>query len=638
MPGRQHRLERRLQQHGQLQTREAERLRALIVACVLASTGVARAQGLSDEELAKQSQSETIEIYDERPDKPFDRDTEVRLTGEQLAARGAVDLGTALALLPDVTVRDAGRGGFNVDIRGARKGAVSVLVDGVLVTDPYYGTFDVSTIPITDIVQIRVSTTPQSPIDGPGGPGGVIEVHTRDAIGSQLVIARTQSDTLPSFGITGMARVMLAKQLALRLSASGLGGARDLDLPAGATLNEGRHAATGSVRLEYRTMHERIAVDGFADDRHYISPPSDEDATMAILMIDRETTERASVKADVERDKLQLQGQGWFHHLHRRSRYFSDPALGDESGLEDLGATRVGGMALATHPIGKSARWAASAGLDYDSMSVRDMAGNTIDSSLSLAELAVDGQYEHATFRVDAAGGLAIPFVVGGADPWPEGKLVAKWRPSYGSLELDGTVARKGRVPNLRERFDPATGNPALGPEMVDHVEVRAIEQQTDKLRLEVAPFFKHSKGSIRASLDTGKLVNLGILNYYGVDVVARAKVEKRIEVGASYDFVKVTDDAIDRLPHHRADGWVQATPDPRLSILARVKYFGPSLDKGMSVPGYTTVDATVTSPLSKEYLAVLRVDDLLDKRPETRAGYHTAGRVILLVLQGSWE
>src|SRR5262249_59929760 len=107
---------------------------------------------LSDEDLVNLSQAETVEIYDERPDKPFDRDTEVRLTGDQLAARGAVDLGTALALLPDVIVRDAGRGGFNVDVRGARKGAVAVIVDGVPITDPYYGTFDVSTIPITDIV------------------------------------------------------------------------------------------------------------------------------------------------------------------------------------------------------------------------------------------------------------------------------------------------------------------------------------------------------------------------------------------------------------------------------------------------------------------------------------------------------
>ena len=184
----------------------------------------ASAEGeLGDAALARLAEGESIEIFDERPDKPFDRDTEVRLTGAELAARGAPDLRTALALLPEIDVRDAGRGGFNIDIRGARKGAVAILVDGVLVTDPYYGTFDVSTIPITDIVQIRVATTPQSPIDGPGGPGGVVEVHTRDAVGPQLAIARVTGDSLPSIGVTGTGRVALGHHLALRLSASTIG-------------------------------------------------------------------------------------------------------------------------------------------------------------------------------------------------------------------------------------------------------------------------------------------------------------------------------------------------------------------------------------------------------------------------------
>src|SRR5687767_10507271 len=190
----------------------------------LGGTAHAQAPELSDEDLAKLAEGEAIEIFAERPDKPFDRDTEVRLTGEQLAARGAVDLATALALLPDVTVREAGRGGKQIDIRGGRKGEVTILIDGVAVSDPYYGNFDVTSIPITDIVQIRVSTTPQSPIDGPGGPGGVIEVHTRDAYGPQLVIARLTGDTLPSFGMTGTARVPLAKKLALRVSSSNLVG------------------------------------------------------------------------------------------------------------------------------------------------------------------------------------------------------------------------------------------------------------------------------------------------------------------------------------------------------------------------------------------------------------------------------
>ena len=188
------------------------------------------------------ARAEVIEIFDERPAKPFDRDTEVRLTGAQLAARGATDLGTALALLPDVIVRDAGRGGFNVDIRGGRKGAVSILIDGVLVTDPYDGTFDVSTLPITDIVQIRIATTPQSPIDGPGGSGGVIEVITRDAIGEQGGTARLITDAAPSVGMTATARVPLARHLALRLSGAGLVGRRAFALPGAATLDEGRRA------------------------------------------------------------------------------------------------------------------------------------------------------------------------------------------------------------------------------------------------------------------------------------------------------------------------------------------------------------------------------------------------------------
>ena len=35
---------------------------------------------LSDEDLLRMA--EAIEIFDERPDKPFDRDTQIRLTGE----------------------------------------------------------------------------------------------------------------------------------------------------------------------------------------------------------------------------------------------------------------------------------------------------------------------------------------------------------------------------------------------------------------------------------------------------------------------------------------------------------------------------------------------------------------------------
>ena len=598
--------------------------------------------GLTDEELQRLAEGDVIEIFDERPDKPFDRDTEVRLTGEQLAARGATDLGTALAMLNDISVRDAGRGGFNIDIRGARKGAVTVLIDGVLVTDPYYGTFDVSTIPITDIVQIRVSTTPQSPIDGPGGPGGVIEVLTRDAIGEQIVIARLTSDSLPTFGATATARAPLAKHLAIRFSASGVGGARDLQLPGGVAIGEARHSATGAGRLEYRKGDRRIAADGFLDDRHYVAPPSD---TMrsSILMIDRETSVRGALKADEKIGKLQLQGGYYGHYLHRRSRYFTDPELTNQQQSENLSAIRSGGYVLATKPFLKDFRWAGSASISHEKALASNQAGEYVRGDVTMLEIAADLQYERKRLRLDGAIGLATPFGVG-ADPWPEGKLVAKYKARQ-DLELTATAAFKGRVPSLRERFDALNGNPSLGPEKAAHAELRAVATR-DRLKLELAPFFKHTTGTVRASAiaaDMGKLVNLGRVNFWGVDTTARITVNPHLDVGGSYNYVKANadttgDDPLDRLPHHRFDVWAEGKLDKRFSGRVRAKYFGYANEKGTRVPGYLLFEANVTAQITTEYLAVFRIDDALDEAPETRDGYHLPGRVYSLIVQGAWK
>ncbi len=50
--------------------------------CRARDAGAGDDRTLSDQQLVELSQAETIEIYDERPDKPFDRDTSVRLTGD----------------------------------------------------------------------------------------------------------------------------------------------------------------------------------------------------------------------------------------------------------------------------------------------------------------------------------------------------------------------------------------------------------------------------------------------------------------------------------------------------------------------------------------------------------------------------
>src|SRR5262245_14825714 len=237
--------------------------------------------------------AEVVEIWDERPDKPFDRDTEVRLTGDDLAARGATDLASALALIPDLFVREGGRGGAIVDIRGAKKNEVKILVDGIAVADPYYGTFDVSSIPVTDIVQIRVSLSPSSPIDGLGGPGGVIEVHTRDAVGPRLVVGRAIASSLPVFTAAATGNAPVAQKLGVRASATGTMGMEQFALPSG-TIGQAERATTGALRAEYRDGARRVAADAWLDHRSYVTPPS-EDFAGDLLAVDGETSARGAL-------------------------------------------------------------------------------------------------------------------------------------------------------------------------------------------------------------------------------------------------------------------------------------------------------------------------------------------------------
>jgi outer membrane receptor protein involved in Fe transport len=483
-----------------------------------------------------------------------------------------------------------------------------------------------------------MSTSPQSPIDGPGGPGGVIEVLTRDAIGSQLVIARATSDSLPSFGISGTARVALAKHFALRMSASGLAGARDFDVQSG-TVPESRHAANGAARLEYRNANDRVALDAFIDDRHYVAPPSE---TSSILLIDRETTGRGALKADIKRGKLQLQSQLFAQAMKRRSRNFMDAAMSVEQRTEEMSVQRFGGMLLATSPVGKDWRWVASTSLGRDSGEDTIM-NRTVSGETSIVEAAADLQYEKKTVRLDGAAGIAAPIGVG-ADPWPEAKLVARWRPQFGPIEITATGARKGRVPSLRERFDSQMGGASgLGPEKMTHAEVRVIAEQKDLYRVDVAPFFRRTSGQVRFSATENHLVNLDSIDTYGVDVSGRVHPHPLVEVGAAYNFIRLDNCGmdtctLDRLPETRGEGWVEVTPERRFRINARAKYFGKFVDQAMNLPAYTTLEASATATLSRQYMIVLRGDDLLNARPETHAGYFGPGLVVSVVLQGQWE
>lgn len=580
------------------------------------------------------AEAEMIVIWDERPDKPFDRDTTPRLERAELARRGVTDVAAALALVPDVTVREAGRGGRQIDVRGARRSAVKLLIDGVAVDDPFYGNFDLASLPATDLAQLRVATTPASPIDGAGGPGGVIELHTTDAIGAAELVARANAATAPGGGVAVTGRHAMTDTWAVRASAAGELGATTFALPGMTSVDEDRQSASAALRLEHRAGRRRVVVDGFGLVRGYVVPPADE-GTVDLTRIDREVTGRASGQLDLTRGRWQLLANAYAHGTTRATSFFRDPTLTTPTAEEDLRANRAGFGAIATRGLGPRTRAIAALHLDTEAARVEDLSGVTRGRS-TVAEVAAGGQLETARVRLDGALGLAVPIAVDGPVR-PEGKLTARFALDR-HASVTATVARKGRLPTLRERYRAAPGA-ELTDEQNDFVEVK-VELGGAGLEVASAAWVRASDGLIKNDPATQTFTNTGALTLAGLDATATWGKGGRLEGGLAYSFVEAQDDTADEpldfLARHRGHVYLATRPLRPLWTEVRLRVLGRRLDRGQWLPAHASLDLSASATWGG-WLVTGQLTDALDARYDVRYRVPSAGRTVAATVTRRW-
>ncbi|MDA0790768.1 MAG: TonB-dependent receptor plug domain-containing protein [Proteobacteria bacterium] len=103
-----------------------------------------------------------------------------------------------------------GRGGISsVHIRGAEPNFTIVLVDGIKVNDPNNtdgGSFDFSTLNLSQIERIEIARGAQSSVYGSDGLSGIISISTRSAAEPGVVIsAEAGADSLLRTSLHGNA-------------------------------------------------------------------------------------------------------------------------------------------------------------------------------------------------------------------------------------------------------------------------------------------------------------------------------------------------------------------------------------------------------------------------------------------------
>lgn len=591
------------------------------------------------------SGDDVIIVWGARPERPFDRDTKRRLTGKELRKRGINNLAEALDLLPDINVRAAGRGGRQIDIRGARKGSVKILLDGIAISDPFYGNIDLSAIPVTDIEEIRVSTSPASPIDGPGGPGGVVEIFTRDAVGAGSVRARITGSSEPSVEASATGRMMLTEHLAARVSASVVNGRQDFEVLASDPMNpstfipEKRSQSVGAARIEYRKGSRRLVTDLWTQQSAFAVPPRLVTGTSnSYRVVDGETQGRLGIAYDDKIDEYKWQARAHLHLLTRELSTYDDAELTSRTNLEDLNGLRTGLALLGNREIGKRWHLIASANLESDRGKTNFFTTTVSEGRTTIAQSAVAAQYKQDDFDMQSSVGIAVPIGIG-ASPWPEFKAAFRYEPNS-LVEFKLTTGHKGRTPTLRERHDFVTGNATLGPEKALFGEVGLRVAPTSFLQASAKTYVRRTNGLIES--ENLMFVNTGRLTIRGVDSLVEGKVTPWLSGGASWNYTEAEDTngasrPLDFLPKHRMSSWIRGATDAG-GATVRVQYWGTQVDKFVELPRRTLLQVSAHYRFFEKYQFTLRGENVLDHRYELRALVPGPGRQVYASLQSEWD
>ena len=121
------------------------------------------------------------------------------ISGEEIAASGALSLADALQQVAGLEIKDYGTAGSlkSVRIRGSAPSQVLILVDGVRVNDSWQGLVDLSQLSVENIERIEILRGGTSALYGADAMGGVVNIITKSHTEKRFTFTIINGSYLP---------------------------------------------------------------------------------------------------------------------------------------------------------------------------------------------------------------------------------------------------------------------------------------------------------------------------------------------------------------------------------------------------------------------------------------------------------
>jgi vitamin B12 transporter len=572
------------------------------------------------------------------------------LSPQQLEARQTRDIADILRDVPGVAVAGVA-GQTQIRLRGSEANHVLVLVDGIEVSDPFAGEFDIGTLQADVGARLEVLRGAQSALYGSDAIGGVIAYESASGSDAPGLAARIEGGTQGT--INGAARYAAsgtgwdAALSAVVVSTDGQpnarGGTRDIGRDSYTLAGKGSVAVTDTLTL--RAAARFIRTEGQANDSDFdttsptfgliIDTPGNRFTNEAIYALlgarletldGRWTHDLSAQIADVARDNFTSFGRSFGNEGDRvKASYVSAFDLGEHDltfaadyEVEGFRNTTPGGFAFTGR------REIEQVGL----VGEYRYSGDALDVSAALRHDFNDLFRDATTFRLGA--GYRV------ADTTRLRAAVGSGVKNPGFFELYGFV--DGRF----------IGNENLRPEKSTGWEI-GVDQGIAYLdvftTLSVTYFDSELEGEIFTTFPPPNFIatpanRTTTSRQRGVEVAFNAVIDPHWRLDAAYSYLDAEENGVEevRRPNHIASAALTWTaPDDKASATLVVRHNGRAADDAFTDPSfvpvrvqlddYTLVNLNARVTLTEQISAFARIENLLGEEYEQVFSFVSPGR-----------
>lgn len=570
------------------------------------------------------------------------------ITAEELEQRQTRDIADVLRDVPGVAVAGIA-GQTQIRLRGSEANHVLVLVDGIEVSDPFAGEFDIGTLQAEPGARLEVLRGAQSALYGPDAIGGVVAYQSASGRSVPGFAARIEGGTQGTangavrYGAHG--DIWDAALSAVVVSTDGQPNARNgtRDIGRDSYTLAGKGNLEVSETLTLRAAARFIRTEGQTNDSDFdTSSP-----TFGFIIDSPGVTFTNEAIYALVGAKLETLDGRWTHDLSAQIAEVdrkTDSPFGITSASEGdrVKASYVSAFRLADeHDLTFAA--------DYEVEGFRNATpgGFVFDERREIEQVGLVGEYRYSGEALDVSAAIrhdindlfrdATTFRIGaGYRVTPTTRLraaVGSGVKNPGFFELYGFI--DGRF----------IGNAALRPEKSTGWEVGIDQQLGDSASVAVTWFDSELEGEIFTTFPPPTFIATPAnrtteSQQRGVEVALGAKLSDQWSLDAAYSYLKARENGVEevRRPKHIASAALTWTaPDDAASATLVVRHNGATPDVAFTDPSfvpvrvqlddYTLINFNARVKLSDQLSAFARVENLLGEEYEQVFSFVSPGR-----------